>query len=82
MNTHKCINSKCENSYQSEDLEAYYCSTCIAEVKRVAAEVDAKRASQPREAHKSDLQIALEKGRRNGSALFVRAGDLGISFNG
>lgn len=76
--THKCL--KCSSSYESQEEEAYYCEACLEERKAFAAQIDAKRAAQPKEEHKSDLQIALAKGQRMNGALFVRATDLGITF--
>lgn len=78
--THKCV--KCSTSYQTEDEEAYYCETCLEARKQFTKEIDAKHATNPKEHIKSDLQIALEKGQRKNGSLFVRASDLGISFNG
>lgn len=79
MNTHNCI--KCQNTYEDADVEAYLCASCLEERKKFAETIDAKIATQPKEEHLSDLQIALQKGQRTGGALFVRASDLGITFS-
>ncbi len=74
--THSCI--KCQNSYEDNDEEAYYCASCIEERKQMTAQIDLQIAARPRERQKSDYQIALEKGQEKGGGLFVRATDLGL----
>lgn len=46
MNKLTCI--KCQASYDSEDIDPYYCSSCEVEKKRIAAEIDAKMAGRPK----------------------------------
>lgn len=45
IQTHICIKPGCENSYQDEDSERYYCPSCLREKKSIAAEVDRKVGS-------------------------------------
>lgn len=78
LHTHKCIKQGCVNTYEDEDVEAYYCASCIEERKQFTKEIDAKHASIPKERVQSDLQIAMEKGQRKNGALFVKATDLGL----
>ncbi len=54
MNSHSCI--KCKKAYRDDEVDAYYCMTCIEEKKRIAAEIDAKLASLPKERPMSALQ--------------------------
>ena len=84
MYTHSCV--KCQKSYQDSDPEPYLCKVCNEARLVIAAEVDKKLASRPKKENKSDFQIALERGKTINSAMggqstFVRASDLGITFN-
>lgn len=56
MNTHTCIKPGCGNSYQSEDVDAYYCPPCIVERNKAAAAIDATLGSRPRKEHLTPLQ--------------------------
>ena len=47
MNTHKCIKPACDNSYKSEDVEAYYCESCVKANKILAGQIDAQIAARP-----------------------------------
>jgi hypothetical protein len=84
MFSHNCI--KCQTKYSDPDPEPYLCASCNTERLRIAAEVDAKLASRPKKEHKSDFGIALALGKTipsavGGQSTFVRASDLGITFN-
>ena len=50
---------KCKQQYQGEEPEAFYCSPCDAERKRIAANIDAQ--FQPRGEIKSEFQMFEEK---------------------
>lgn len=54
MNTHACL--KCKTQYEDEEVDAYYCTTCLVEKKRIADEIDAKIAMRPRKETKSAMQ--------------------------
>lgn len=54
MYSHPCI--KCKTTYQSNDVDPYYCDTCNAERIKVAKEIDAKLSSRPRRQTMSALQ--------------------------
>ena len=76
----------CGNKYKDQDPDVYLCSTCVQERKALAKEVDARMASRPKKNYVTDLHIALTKGKtipsgNGGHATFVRASDLGITFN-
>lgn len=45
MHNYACI--KCKTPYDSDELEAYYCESCLAEKQAIAAEIDKKIASRP-----------------------------------
>lgn len=45
MLKHQCI--KCHQSYEDNDPDDYYCSTCNEDRKRIAKEIDAKIGSMP-----------------------------------
>lgn len=68
----------CENTYEDEDPDAYYCASCIEEKNQIAQDIDAKQKAKPKEVHLSDYQIALQKGQEKNGALFVKASDLGL----
>ena len=36
---HQCIKPVCGQSYESEELEAYYCSSCVEKNKQIAEEI-------------------------------------------
>lgn len=56
MITHTCIRPECNNTYQSEEVEPYYCSGCQESNKQVAAQIDKQVAARPRRETKSALQ--------------------------
>lgn len=75
----------CGNSYSDEDVDAYFCPSCVEQRKAVAKQIDAQFAGKTPATIVTDLQIALEKGKvipsaRGGQSIFIRASDLGISF--
>jgi len=39
---HNCIRPGCEQTYEDDDVEAYYCATCLKTKKQLAAEIDRK----------------------------------------
>lgn len=52
--THTC---PCGAEYQDDDPDVYFCEACIAERKRIAAEIDAKTPKHSEEERQmSDLQ--------------------------
>lgn len=53
MTTYKCIKPACDNSYESNDTEAYYCPSCVEVNKALAKQIDAKIASRPTKNTKS-----------------------------
>ena len=69
---HPCI--KCQTTYDSNEDEAYYCPTCFAEKREIAAKVDEKVGI--RISNKKTVQSALQHydslPKRNG---FVMAKD-------
>ena len=52
--TYSCI--KCKETYESDDVEAYYCPVCLEEKKRIAQEIDAKIQTRPKKPTVSALQ--------------------------
>lgn len=56
MTTHTCIRPGCGNSYEDNDVEAYYCPPCNKSRKALAAEIDAKINAKPRKPVVSALQ--------------------------
>jgi len=80
--THTC---SCGKVYTDNDPDLYFCPACVAQRKLVAEQVNRNIGSRPKKDRKTDLQIALTRGRTinsasGGQATFVKAGDLGISF--
>lgn len=70
MNTHACL--KCKTPYEDEDTDAYYCSSCLEEKKRVAAEIDARLALRPRKETKSGIQLYDEAPKGPGGFMITR----------
>lgn len=56
MNTHTCIKPGCGTTYQSDDVDAYYCAPCIVERNKIAAQIDATIGARPRKEHLTPLQ--------------------------
>lgn len=54
MYSHACI--KCQTPYQDTDPDRYYCPPCVAENKKIAAEIDRKLAHSPKKQPMSALQ--------------------------
>lgn len=79
MNKFNCI--KCGTLYDEKEAEAYLCVSCNEERLRIAKEVDAKLATRPKKETMSDYKILQARGQSRGQATFVKAGDLGITFN-
>lgn len=40
MNSHQCIKSGCGNTYQDNDVDPYYCPSCLSEKQQVAKKLD------------------------------------------
>lgn len=57
MITHSCIKTGCENKYQDNEIDAYYCKEHLSEKKRIAAEIDKKFAGRSTEKTMSDLEL-------------------------
>lgn len=78
MAQYTCIKPTCNTTYNSEDLEAYYCPSCTEENKAIAAEIDAKVKARPRREAKSEYQLAKEQGNikkePNGTEVIVLRG--------
>lgn len=56
MNTHVCIKPSCDNTYKSDEDEAYYCKSCAEANKAIAKQIDAQIASRPKKRAKSAIQ--------------------------
>ena len=76
MNLHNCI--KCDTSYSSSDVDAYYCEPCGQKKKEVAEQVDARFQGRGSSSF-SHLQEYDEIRKRSG-ARFPSIKDLGISL--
>lgn len=46
--THACIKPDCQNSYQDNEPDAYYCQSCQKEKERLAKQVDSKFQTRSR----------------------------------
>lgn len=57
MIKHLCIKPGCDNTYEDEDVDRYYCPTCNEARKALAAEIDKRIGAQPRERGMSELEI-------------------------
>jgi len=53
---HTCVKPACNETYQDTDPDAYYCSKCSDENKKIAEKVNATINSRPRKQIKSALQ--------------------------
>lgn len=54
--THTCIKPGCGATYQDNDPDPYYCDSCKAHNKEMAARVDSIVAARPRKPRMSLLQ--------------------------
>lgn len=45
---HSCIKPACDNSYESNDPDAYYCPSCVEVNKALAKKIDAQVAARPK----------------------------------
>lgn len=75
MFKHLCIKPSCKKSYESEDVDAYYCEECVLLNKEIAKKIDATHVTVA--PVKSDFQNYEELRKRNG---VVRPRDIGIIF--
>lgn len=77
MYKHQCIKPGCDNTYEDEEVDAYYCASCQEEKLAIAKEIDRKHAGRDRNA-KSDLQIfqeqAIERKKPDGTSIFIMKG--------
>lgn len=78
LNIFNCI--KCGEQYTSEDVEAYYCQSCIEIKNKIAKEVDNKFSKIQRTPRSSDLQLFDELRKKHGTN-FINAREIGINFN-
>lgn len=77
--THTC---SCGKKYKDVDPDPYFCSECVIERKKIAAQIDRQMAGKPSKRKVlTDYQIAISKGITKGQGTFVKASDLGINFN-
>lgn len=56
MATHQCIKPDCANSYEDDDVDAYYCPSCQAEKAKIAKALDAKLSTRSRREPMSPLK--------------------------
>ena len=71
--THQCIKPGCSNSYQDEDVEAYYCPSCNQTRKMAASEIDTKfntRGQVPNDMFAGSKEMTTANG---GKANFFKA---------
>lgn len=45
---HTCVKPACTNTYESEEVDAYYCPDCAKANKALAAQIDAQIAARPK----------------------------------
>ena len=71
---HICI--KCKASYEDNEVDDYYCKSCIEEKERIAKEIDSKiKTDKPR--IKTEFEMYQDITRQTGKP-FVNARDLGF----
>lgn len=75
MTIHKCIKTTCDNTYEDDDIDAYYCPSCIEINKTIAKEIDRKII--PSKNVKSDYQL-FDEMQKAKNVRFVNIRDLGI----
>lgn len=79
MNKFNCI--KCSQQYETEDVEAYYCSPCNEAKKILAEEIDRKIGSTVGQEPKGELKAFDEFAKKGGARnVHVNIKDLGIRF--
>lgn len=76
--SHKCIKPGCDNSYEDEDVDAYYCESCREANKVLAKQIEAQ-VGKNQDRPKSELQIYDELCKLRGSN-FISIKDMGISL--
>lgn len=78
MYSHTCL--KCHKPYQDDDVEAYYCSACKAEMQAVATEFDRKRENSVKKESVGELDTFLQDPRtvvkNGGNSIFIRESQL------
>lgn len=78
--SHKCIKPGCDNSYEDEDVDAYYCDSCKEANKVLAKQIEARVGkSTEQDRPKSELQMYDELCKMRGSK-FISIKDMGISL--
>lgn len=73
MYSHPCI--KCGTSYEDTDPDAYFCPSCVIEKKKIAEEIDKKRALIPSKLTKVSRFSPKDFEGKNGR-IFFNAKDL------
>ncbi len=66
MFTHQCIKPGCENSYEDEEIDAYYCPSCNSARKQLAKELDKKfntKGQQPNDMFAGSEEVKMGNGR-------------------
>lgn len=73
MYKHKCIKPACVNEYSDEEVDNYYCPSCVAANKVLAKQIDAQVASRP---SKRSTRSALQEYEAQLKANPVKGGGL------
>ena len=55
MNTFSCIKPACRKQYETEEVEAYYCPSCVEKNKLIALELEKRISLRPKKRIKSGL---------------------------
>lgn len=76
MKTFKCIKPSCENSYESDEHEAYYCPSCQEANKALAKQINAQVAARPKRSRVSEVaeleRQKAESGVRMGGMIGIK----------
>ena len=72
---HKCI--KCATDYSDDDIDAYYCTSCLDERKKMYKQMDARHAEALKSQPKSDYQLFDELSKLHKSN-YINAKELGL----
>ena len=74
--THQCIKPGCPNKYEDDDIDAFYCPSCIEAKQAIADELDAKFNTTGQ----VPSSALADYDRARGTRAFPRASDLGIKI--
>lgn len=80
MTNYTCIKPDCDNTYDSEEAEAYYCPSCTKANAAIAKRIDAQIAARPRKAQESAFAGQKESVRKGQFGQTIQGVDMRVSI--